>query len=77
MTKDSKTEVEEEHEVPPSTQLASVIADALVLAGLTSPSRKDSLATKLATGQISAEEWRTEIATQIRESEKRQKGAES
>jgi hypothetical protein len=77
MTKDSKSEVEVEHEVPPSTQLASAIADALVSAGLTSPSRKDSLAIKLATGQISAEEWRTEIATQIRENDKKQKGAES
>lgn len=77
MTKDSKTEVEGEHEVPPNKQLASVIADALVSAGLTSPSRKDSLVTKLSTGQISTEEWRTEIATQIKESEKQQKGAES
>ncbi|WP_417746669.1 hypothetical protein [Rosistilla oblonga] len=77
MTKDSITEIDEEHEVPPSTQLASVIVDALVSEGLTSPSRKDSLAIKLATGQISAEEWRTEIAAQTRESEKKQKGAES
>jgi hypothetical protein len=77
MKKNSKSEVAEEHEVPPNIQLASAIADALVSAGLTSSSRKGSLANKLATGQISAEEWRTEIATQIRESEKKQKGAES
>jgi hypothetical protein len=68
MTKDSKTEVEEKHADPPNKQLASVIADALVSAGLTSASRKDALATRLATGQISAQDWRTEITTQIRES---------
>jgi len=77
MTKDNNSEAVEKDEVPPSKQLASAIAEALVAAGLTASSRKDLLATKLTTGHISAEEWRTEIAMQIRAADGRQKGAES
>jgi hypothetical protein len=50
------------NEVPTSSEhLASEVADALIEAGLLRADRRDEIATKIATGQMKAEDWRWEI----------------
>jgi hypothetical protein len=45
----------------PSEHLASEVADALIEAGLLRADKRDGIATKIATGQMKAEDWRLEI----------------
>lgn len=49
-------------ELTPDQQLAATISQELVTKGLVAEGKREVLATKLATGQMKAEDWRTLIA---------------
>ena len=63
-------------ELNPDQQLAATIAQELVTKGLVVDGKRSLLATKLATGQMKAEDWRTLMAASMK-CESASKGGEA
>lgn len=55
-------------EPTPDEQLAATITDTLVKDGFLADSRRERFKTKLATGQLKAEDWRTHAAAAMQKS---------